>query len=124
MTIDALTIDTDRDGIDIYCCRDVRVTNCIVNAPKDDAIVMKSNYALGRKVRCEDIAILGCKTSGYAMGSLLDGSYRKSDSAAPDQPGPPGRDKNGTQTNGCFPHLLHSSSHCADTHRPTNGDAQ
>src|SRR3546814_17058255 len=91
MTTDALTIDTDRDGIDIDCCRDVRVTNCIVNAPKDDAIVLKSSYALGRKVRCEDIAILGCKTSGCAMGRLLAGSYRKSDYAAPDNPGQPGR---------------------------------
>ena len=112
MTIDALTIDTDRDGIDIDCCRDVRVTNCIVNAPKDDAIVLKSSYALGRKVRCEDIAILGCKTSGYAMGSLLDGSYRKSDYMAPDKIGPLGRIKMGTETNGGFRNILISDCTC------------
>lgn len=102
VAIDGVTIDTDRDGIDIDCCRDVRVTNCIVNAPKDDAIVLKSSYALGRAVTCEDILIAGCKTSGYAMGSLLDGSYRPSDYGSPDGLGPLGRIKLGTETNGGF----------------------
>ena len=102
MAIDQVVIDTDRDGIDIDCCRDVRITNCVVNAPKDDAIVLKSSYALGRPVVCEDILISGCKTSGYAMGSLLDGSYRKSDYLAPDKIGPLGRIKLGTETNGGF----------------------
>jgi len=112
MTIDALTIDTDRDGIDIDCCRDVRVSDCIVNAPKDDAIVLKSSYALGRKTLCEDIAITGCKTSGYLMGSLLDGSYRKSDYMAPDKIGPLGRIKMGTETNGGFRNILISGCTC------------
>jgi polygalacturonase len=91
MTIDNLTIDTDRDGIDIDCCRDVRVSNCVVNAPKDDAIVLKSSYALGRPVVCEDVTVIGCKTMGYRMGSLLDGSYQLSDYDAPDKVGPLGR---------------------------------
>jgi polygalacturonase len=30
-TIDNLSIDTNRDGIDIDCCRNVRVSNCSVN---------------------------------------------------------------------------------------------
>ena len=37
LTIDNLTIDTDRDGIDIDCCQNVRVSNCFVNSPWDDA---------------------------------------------------------------------------------------
>lgn len=112
MTIDALTIDTDRDGIDIDCCRDVRVTNCVVNAPKDDAIVLKSSYALGRNVRCENISVIGCKTSGYQMGSLLDGTYRKSDYDAPDKLGPLGRIKLGTETNGGFRNILITDCIC------------
>ncbi|MGH9587428.1 MAG: glycoside hydrolase family 28 protein, partial [Acidobacteriaceae bacterium] len=32
LTIDGLTIDTNRDGMDIDCCRNVRVTNCAVNS--------------------------------------------------------------------------------------------
>ena len=36
LTIDNLLIDTDRDGLDIDCCRNVRVSNCTVNSPWDD----------------------------------------------------------------------------------------
>src|SRR5262249_18798876 len=32
-TIDNLKIDTTRGGIDIACCRNVRVSNCSVNSP-------------------------------------------------------------------------------------------
>lgn len=112
MTIDALTIDTDRDGIDIDCCRDVRVTDCVVNAAKDDAIVLKSSYALGRKILCEDVSVIGCKTSGYAMGSLLDGTYRRSDYDAPDKLGPLGRIKLGTESDGGFRNILISNCTC------------
>jgi polygalacturonase len=41
LTIDNLTIDTDRDGMDIDCCRNVRVSNCYVNSPRDDGICPK-----------------------------------------------------------------------------------
>ena len=46
-TIDNLKIDTNRDGIDIDCCRNVRVSNCSVNSPWDDGICLKSSFALG-----------------------------------------------------------------------------
>ena len=42
MTIDNLLVDTDRDGFDIDCCRNVRVSNCTVNSPWDDAICPKA----------------------------------------------------------------------------------
>ncbi len=113
--VDGLTIDTDRDGIDIDACRDVRITNCTVNAPKDDAIVLKSSYALGKAVPCEDVLIAGCKTSGYAMGSLLDGSYRPSDYRSPDKLGVLGRIKLGTETNGGFRGVRISDCICTNT---------
>ena len=47
LTIDNLLVDTDQDGFDIDCCRNVRVSNCTVNSPWDDAICPKSSYALG-----------------------------------------------------------------------------
>ena len=112
MQVQGLVIDTDRDGIDIDACRDVRVVNCTVNAPKDDAIVLKSSYALGRAVVCEDILISGCKTSGYLMGSLLDGTYRPSDYVSPDKLGPLGRIKLGTETNGGFRNVRISDCIC------------
>lgn len=115
MQLDGIVIDTDRDGIDIDCCRDVRVINCTVNAPKDDAIVLKSSGALGRPVLCEDILIQGCKTSGYAMGSLLDGSYRKSDYGSPDTAGVLGRIKMGTETIGGFRNVRISDCICTNS---------
>lgn len=104
--IDGLTVDTDRDGIDIDCCRDARVTNCVVNAPKDDAIVLKSSYALQRPVFCEDVQVTGCKTSGYLLGSVLDGTYRKSPYLAPDKVGVLGRIKLGTDSATGFRNIL------------------
>ncbi|WP_076068532.1 glycoside hydrolase family 28 protein [Sphingomonas montana] len=110
-----LLIDTDRDGIDIDACRDVRITGCTVNAPKDDAIVLKSSYALGRAVPCEDVLISGCKTSGYAMGSVLDGSYRLSDYKSPDKLGVLGRIKLGTESNGGFRGIRISDCICTNS---------
>lgn len=115
MEVKGVVIDTDRDGIDIDGCRDVRVVDCTVNAPKDDSIVLKSSYALGRIAMCEDILIRGCKTSGYAMGSLLDGSYRKSDYGAPDKIGVLGRIKLGTETNGGFRNVRISDCICTNS---------
>jgi polygalacturonase len=115
MTIDDLTVDTDRDGIDIDCCRDVRISNCIVNAPKDDAIVLKSSYALDRKVICEDVTVIGCKTMGYVTGSLLDGTYRKSDYGSTDSVGPLGRIKLGTESNGGFRNIQITNCTCENS---------
>ena len=41
LLIESVTVDTNRDGIDIDCCERVRVRNCRVNTPNDDAIVLK-----------------------------------------------------------------------------------
>lgn len=113
--LDGLTIDTGRDGIDVDCCRDVRVVNCIVNAPKDDAIVIKSSYALGRKVWSENIAVRGCKTSGYPMGTLLDGSYEPWEELPVGAPGPVGRIKLGTESNGGFRNIAISDCVCENS---------
>jgi polygalacturonase len=47
LTIDNVKIDTNRDGIDVDACKNVRISNCTVNSPFDDAICPKSSYALG-----------------------------------------------------------------------------
>ncbi len=74
-TVDNVTIDTNRDGFDIDCCKYMTVSNCKINTPTDDALVLKSSYALKRPVLCEHIAITNCIITGYKLGSLLDGSY-------------------------------------------------
>ena len=74
-TIDNVTIDTNRDGIDIDCCKYFTVSNTKVNTPNDDAIVLKSSYALKRPVLCEHILITNCIVTGYKLGTFLDGTY-------------------------------------------------
>jgi polygalacturonase len=105
MTIDNLTIDTDRDGIDIDCCYNVRVSNCSVNSPYDDAICPKSSYALGYLRPTENLSIVNCHVSGFVEGTLLDG--RRDTSTVAGSPlcahdGPTGRIKFGTESNGGF----------------------
>lgn len=102
LTIDNLRLDTNRDGLDIDGCRYVRISNCSVNTPNDDAIVLKTSYALGTLRHCENITISNCSVSGYDVGSLLDGTFRRTVTHAPDRDGPTGRIKIGTETNGDF----------------------
>ncbi len=90
-TIDNLKVDTNRDGFDLDCCRNVRISNCTVNAINDDAIVLKSSYALGELRACENITITGCQVSGYDVGSLLDGTFKTTQERATDRDGPTGR---------------------------------
>ncbi len=95
MTIDNVTMDTNRDGLDIDCCRNVMVSNCRINSPNDDALCPKSSFALGKNVITENLMIVNCQVSGFQEGTLLDGrmlpSVKKN-----------GRIKFGTEANGGF----------------------
>src|SRR5438045_6434436 len=62
-TIDNLTIDTNRDGMDIDCCLNVHVSNCTVNSPWDDGICLKSSFALGYGRATEMVNISDCLLS-------------------------------------------------------------
>ncbi|HWA07991.1 MAG TPA: glycosyl hydrolase family 28-related protein [Opitutaceae bacterium] len=104
-TIDNLRVDTNRDGFDIDACRNVRITNCSVNAINDDAIVLKSSYALGELRSCENFTITGCQVTGYDPGSFLDGTFKHTQERANDRDGPTGRIKFGTESNGGFKNI-------------------
>ncbi|MGA3034558.1 MAG: glycoside hydrolase family 28 protein [Terracidiphilus sp.] len=101
LTIDNLKIDTDRDGMDLDCCQNVRVSNCTVNSPWDDGICPKSSYALGYARPTRNVTITNCLVTGwYQLGTVLDGTFKKF---------PPevkafgtGRIKCGTESNGGF----------------------
>jgi polygalacturonase len=109
LTIDNLKIDTDRDGMDIDCCKNVRVSNCTVNSPWDDAIVPKASFALGYNRSCENFNITNCFVSGcYQLGTVLDGTWKKFE--APGKVGGTGRIKLGTESNGGFKNF--SISNC------------
>jgi polygalacturonase len=101
LTIDNLKIDTDRDGMDIDCCQNVRVSDCTVNSPWDDGICPKSSYALGYARPTRNLTITNCFVTGtYELGSLLDGTWKK---FAPEERVPrTGRIKCGTESNGGF----------------------
>ncbi|HEY0307488.1 MAG TPA: glycoside hydrolase family 28 protein [Acidobacteriaceae bacterium] len=111
LTIDNLKIDTDRDGIDIDCCRNVRVSNCTVNSPEDDAICPKSSFALGYARSTDNVTITNCYTTGkYEIGSLLDGTF-KVDKLANSKEAT-GRIKCGTESNGGFRNITISNCVC------------
>jgi polygalacturonase len=115
LTIDNVKVDTNRDGFDIDACRNVRISNCSVNAPNDDAIVLKTSYALGYTRATENVTITNCLVSGYDIGSLLDATYKRNVKQAPDRDGPTGRIKFGTESNGDFRNITISNivfDHC------------
>ena len=101
LTIDNLKIDTDRDGMDIDCCQNVRVSNCTVNSPWDDGICPKSSFALGYNRPTRNLTITNCWVTGYyELGSVVDGTFKK---FAPEAHVPrTGRIKCGTESNGGF----------------------
>lgn len=101
--IDGLVIDTNRDGINIDCCRDVRIANTTVNSPNDDAIVLKSSYGLGFARATENVTIDNCMVSGYDLGTLVDGTYKTA------AYGRTGRIKFGTESNGGFKNIAISN---------------
>ena len=105
LTIDNLKIDTDRDGMDIDCCKNVRVSNCTVNSPWDDGICPKSSFALGYNRPTQNVNITNCYVTGaYRLGTLLDGTFKKFDGSEQDfgKIGGTGRIKCGTESNGGF----------------------
>ena len=101
LTIDNLKIDTDRDGIDIDCCQNVRVSNCTVNSPWDDGICPKSSFALGYARVTRNVTISNCWVTGdYQLGSILDGTFKRFPDGSPAWR--TGRIKCGTESNGGF----------------------
>ena len=101
LTMDNLKVDTNRDAIDVDCCRNVRISNCSVNSPWDDGICLKNSYGLGIARPTDHVTITNCYvTGGYEEGTMLDATYKR----FPLDPKVPrnGRIKFGTESNGGF----------------------
>ena len=108
LTIDNVLVDTNRDGFDIDCCRNVRISNCTVNSPWDDGICPKSSFALGYARASENITISDCLLTGnYELGSVLEGTWKPmpKEFAAHAT----GRIKCGTESNGGFKNITISN---------------
>jgi len=97
-------VDTDRDGFDIDCCKNVRVSNCTINSPFDDGICLKSSFGLGYAKATENVTITNCQVSGYDEGTLLDGTFRRNYKRYSDS-STTGRIKFGTESNGGFKNI-------------------
>ena len=109
LTIDNLKVDTNRDGFDIDSCRNVRISNSSVNSPNDDAIVLKSSYALGFNRATENVTITNSQVSGFDLGTFLNGTFQTTQEFAPDKDRPTGRLKLGTESNGGFKNITVSN---------------
>jgi polygalacturonase len=110
-SIDNLKIDTNRDGIDIDCCNNVRVSNCSINAPWDDGLCLKASYALGHIKHCQNITITNCFLSGFDRGTMFNNTWLKGmdQTAVPDEGGTFGRIKFGTESNGDYKNITISN---------------
>ena len=104
LTLEALKIDTNRDGINVDCCRNVRISSCSVNSPWDDGICLKSSFALGEQRATENVTINDCYvTGGFALGAMLNGTFRRADA---NDGQPTGRIKCGTESSGGFKNIV------------------
>src|SRR5688500_6203271 len=78
--MDSVTVDSDaywnNDGIDIQDCKNVRITNCYVNAA-DDGICLKSQ---SKDYFCDSIYIANCtvrsSASAIKFGTVSHGGFR------------------------------------------------
>ena len=109
LTIDNVKIDTNRDGIDVDACKNVRISNCTINSPFDDGICPKSSFALGYARATENVTITNCQVSGYDEGTLLDGTYKRDFRNQNGTFSPTGRIKFGTESNGGFKNITVSN---------------
>lgn len=111
LIIDNVRVDADRDGFDIDACKNVIISNCIINSPTDDGLCLKSSYALGYARATENVTITNCQVYGYDHGSLMDGTFKTEfkdeDSGA--KHSITGRLKLGTESNGGFKNITISN---------------
>jgi hypothetical protein len=67
------------DGIDPDCCRHVRISGCRIES-RDDAIVLKSSFALGVRRPTEYVVVTGCDLvnvrNGLKIGTESSGDFR------------------------------------------------
>jgi polygalacturonase len=110
LTVDDLKIDTNRDGIDVDCCRNVLISNCSVNSPWDDGICLKSSFALGYARATEMVTISNCQLSGsFEEGTLLDATWKRFPNNEDEKVSRTGRIKFGTESNGGFKNITVSN---------------
>ena len=79
LLLDDLTVDSvvnaNNDGVDVDCCRRVRIANCRIRSG-DDAIVLKSTAPRA----CEQVVVMNCELSSdcnaFKCGTESTGGFR------------------------------------------------
>ena len=102
LTVENVLLDTSRDAFNIDCCQRVTVRNCTFNSLTDDALVLKSSFALGKIIPTEDVLIEDCTVCGYDAGSVYAKTFTREKLVAEDRCGPTGRVKLGTEGTGGY----------------------
>jgi polygalacturonase len=79
--VDAVTIrEAFCDGIDVDCCRRVRIANCDVEAD-DDALCLKTSFTLGARHATEDVVVTNCRlrspSNCFKLGTESSGDFRQ-----------------------------------------------
>ena len=113
LSIYNVKVDSNRDGFNIDCCKNVRISNCSMNTPSDDAIVLKATYSLGYFRDTENVTVSDCLVSGYEQGSLLKATWDNNVAEKNDHVTwrriPTGRIKLGTESSGGFKNIAVSN---------------
>ena len=80
VTIDNVTIKKSRDAVNLVGCRNVQLHNCRFTGCGDDAIALKSDWALGRKILSENIYVwdtyLETACNALQFGAETTGDFR------------------------------------------------
>jgi hypothetical protein len=67
------------DGIDPDCCQNVRIANCYVDS-RDDAICLKTSFALGTRRTTRNVTVTGCYLTTHhnalKLGTESTGDFR------------------------------------------------
>ena len=100
MYADHILLDTQRDAFDIDACKDVTVTNSIVNSLTDDGLCLKASIGAGLDRPVSNVLLEDCVVCGYDAGSVWAGEYTRNKLIAADRCGPTGRVKFGTEATG------------------------
>ncbi|NMN00958.1 Endopolygalacturonase [Bifidobacterium sp. DSM 109958] len=98
LLVDGVTVDSQRDGIDVDGCEDVTVRGSLFNTLHDDALVIKASYGAQRFAHTRNVLVEDCTVSGYDAGSVLAGAPATDRQVAEGGCGPMGRVKLGTES--------------------------
>ena len=79
VTVANVVIKESRDAVDLMGCRNVQVYGCHFTGCADDTLGIKSDYALGRKIKTENIYAWDCYfesgCNGLQFGSETAGDF-------------------------------------------------